>query len=80
MKNISIEQFKVTAPIQLKDVSTTFDLGAKKKEIEKELEAVREKLGDFQNTIYAHGKYAVLICIQGRSSARRPPRRSRATR
>ena len=69
MKNISIEQFKVTAPIQLKDVSTTFDLGAKKKEIEKELEAVREKLGDFQNTIYAHGKYAVLICIQGMDTA-----------
>ncbi|MBO6607150.1 PPK2 family polyphosphate kinase [Psychroserpens sp.] len=69
MKNISIDQFKVTAPIQLKDVSTTFDLNAGKKDIEKELEEVREKLGDFQNTIYAHGKYAVLICIQGMDTA-----------
>lgn len=69
MKKISIEQFKVNGPIQLKDVSTTFDLEAGKKEIEKELEEVREKLGDFQNTIYAHGKYAILICIQGMDTA-----------
>lgn len=69
MKNISIGQFKVTEQIQLKNVSTTFDLNASKKEIEKELESVREKLGDFQNTIYAHGKYAVLICIQGMDTA-----------
>ncbi len=26
---------------------------------------MREDLGDFQNTLYAHGKYAVLICFQG---------------
>ncbi len=69
MKKISIEQFKVNKPIQLKDVSTTFDLEAGKKDIEKELEEVREKLGDFQNTIYAHGKYAILICIQGMDTA-----------
>lgn len=69
MEKISIEQFKVTSPIQLKDVATTFELNAGKKKIEKELEHVREKLGDFQNTIYAHGKYAVLICIQGMDTA-----------
>lgn len=69
MKNVTIDQFKVTDKIQLKNVSTTYDLEAGKKEIEKELESVREKLGDFQNTIYAHGKYAVLICIQGMDTA-----------
>ncbi|SDS60340.1 polyphosphate:nucleotide phosphotransferase, PPK2 family [Formosa sp. Hel1_31_208] len=69
MENININQFKVNESIQLKNVATTFDLGARKKAIEKELEEVREKLGDFQNTIYAHGKYAILICIQGMDTA-----------
>ncbi|WP_299335848.1 PPK2 family polyphosphate kinase [uncultured Psychroserpens sp.] len=69
MKNINVNQFKVTETIQLKNTSTTFDLNAKKKDIEKELEEVREKLGDFQNTIYAHGKYAILVCIQGMDTA-----------
>ncbi|MDG5492398.1 PPK2 family polyphosphate kinase [Psychroserpens sp. SPM9] len=69
MKDINSNQFKVTKPVQLHDIPTTFDLDASKKEIEKELEDVREKLGEFQNTIYAHGKYAVLICIQGMDTA-----------
>ncbi|MCK8481591.1 PPK2 family polyphosphate kinase [Psychroserpens algicola] len=69
MKPVDVNQFKVTKPIRLKEIATTFDLDAKKKEIENELEDVREQLGDFQNTIYAHGKYAVLICIQGMDTA-----------
>ena len=69
MKDINVNQFKVSQKIKLEDVSTTFDLEADKKEIENELENVREKLGDFQNTIYAHGKHAVLICIQGMDTA-----------
>ncbi len=69
MKDIKIEDFKVTEAIQLKNIATAFDLKADKKEIEDELEEVREKLGDFQNTIYAHGKYAVLVCIQGMDTA-----------
>ncbi|WP_425076921.1 PPK2 family polyphosphate kinase [Psychroserpens sp. S379A] len=69
MKDIKIEDFKVTEAIQLKNIATAFDLKADKKEIEDELEDVREKLGDFQNTIYAHGKYAVLVCIQGMDTA-----------
>ncbi|MFK7783120.1 PPK2 family polyphosphate kinase [Psychroserpens sp.] len=69
MKDIKIEDFKVIENIQLQNIPTTFDLGADKKTIENELEDVREKLGDFQNTIYAHGKYAILICIQGMDTA-----------
>jgi PPK2 family polyphosphate:nucleotide phosphotransferase len=33
--------------------------------MEKELESVRKKLGKLQDTLYAHGKYAVLVCLQG---------------
>lgn len=69
MKDIKIEDFKVTETIQLKNIATAFDLKADKKEIEDELEEVREKLGDFQNTIYAHGKHAILVCVQGMDTA-----------
>ena len=69
MKNININDFKITETIKLNDVSTNFDLEADKDEVENELEDVRERLGDFQNTIYAHGKYAILICIQGMDTA-----------
>ncbi len=69
MNIINTNIFKVTAPIALKNTATTYDLNVSEKKIEKSLEHVREQLGDFQNTIYAHGKYAVLICIQGMDTA-----------
>ena len=37
--------------------------------VEKQLKKVRKKLGKIQDTLYAHGKYAVLICIQGMDTA-----------
>ena len=69
MKNIDISDFKITETIQLKNISTSYDLDADEDKIEDELEDVREDLGDFQDTVYAHGKYAVLICIQGMDTA-----------
>lgn len=69
MKKITINDFQITSLINLKDRSTNFDLDESKKKVEKELEDVREKLGELQDTLYAHGKYAVLICIQGMDTA-----------
>ncbi|MBW1295592.1 PPK2 family polyphosphate kinase [Aquimarina litoralis] len=69
MNTINDEDFKVSQSIELSNVSTTYDLGEDKKQIEKELEKVREKLGEFQDTIYAHDKYAILICLQGMDTA-----------
>lgn len=68
-KDININDFKVTSPIQLKDIPTSYDLDADKRKVKKELEKVREKLGELQDVIYAHGKYAVLVCIQGTDTA-----------
>ncbi|RSK40723.1 PPK2 family polyphosphate kinase [Mangrovimonas spongiae] len=68
-KTININDFKVTKPIHLKDISTTYDLDADKDKIEDEMEEVCEDLADIQNAMYAHGKYAVLICIQGTDTA-----------
>jgi PPK2 family polyphosphate:nucleotide phosphotransferase len=66
---IRIEDFKVTSPIKLSDRPTQIDLGIDDGSVEKELRKVRKKLGKLQDTMYAHGKYAVLICIQGMDTA-----------
>lgn len=65
MKNIFIDDFKITTKISLKESSTTFNLEAEEDVIKKELRDVRKKLGKLQDTMYAHGKYAVLVCLQG---------------
>ncbi|MDH7444461.1 PPK2 family polyphosphate kinase [Aquimarina sp. 2201CG14-23] len=69
MNKINPEDFRVSESIELSKVATTYDLDASEKKIEKELEEVREKLGKFQDTIYAHDKYAILICLQGMDTA-----------
>ncbi len=65
MKDINIHDFKVTEPIQLKNLPTSLDLDASDKKLKNELKEVRVKLGKLQDTMYAHGKYAVLVCLQG---------------
>ena len=65
MKDINIKDFKVTEPIQLSKLKTSLDLDASKKILKDELKDVRVKLGKLQDTMYAHGKYSVLVCLQG---------------
>ena len=69
MKAINSNDFKIDAKINIKDLPTSHDLEADKKEIEKELRSVSKALGSWQNTMYAHGKYSVLMCIQGMDTA-----------
>lgn len=65
MKNITTADYKVTGPVQLSQRSTFEDFGASEKKLEKALRDVRRKLSEFQDTMYAQGKYSVLICLQG---------------
>lgn len=65
MKQIDINEFKVVNSISLQKTSSVYDLETDTKLIEKELRKVRKKLGKLQDTLYAHGKYAVLVCLQG---------------
>lgn len=65
MKKISPDTFRVSSKIKLSEAQTTFNLDASEKKIEKALESVRTKLGELQETMYAHGKYSVLVCLQG---------------
>tara|TARA_R110002049_G_C9163598_1_gene561184 strand:- start:2381 stop:3232 length:852 start_codon:yes stop_codon:yes gene_type:complete len=56
-----MDNYKVTTKISLKNRGTKVVIkGAKK-----ELKQVRKDLGELQDTLYAHGKYAVLVCLQG---------------
>ena len=65
MKTITPQDFKVAQKISLSEQETTYNLEATKDTIENELRSTRKKLGKLQDTMYAHGKYAVLICLQG---------------
>ncbi|MDC8000651.1 polyphosphate kinase 2 family protein [Aequorivita todarodis] len=69
MKDVKIEDFKVTGPIKLDGTKNDWDLDASEKELEDHLEDTRKKLGKLQDTLYAHGKYAVLVCLQGMDTA-----------
>lgn len=69
MKEIKVEDFKIVSTFKLSERSTNIDLGETEEDVEKELRKVRKKLGELQDTMYAHGKYAVLICIQGMDTA-----------
>ncbi|AYN68776.1 polyphosphate kinase 2 family protein [Euzebyella marina] len=69
MDTSKIISFKAEKAVQLSQKSTYEDFGATDKELKKELEKVREALGEFQDTLYAHGKYGVLVCLQGMDTA-----------
>ncbi|MDY8134119.1 PPK2 family polyphosphate kinase [Aquimarina sp. 2201CG5-10] len=69
MNRFTHEDFKASKSVELAKIPTVYDLGVSEKKVEKELEEVREELGKLQDTLYAHGKYAVLICIQGMDTA-----------
>ena len=65
MKSINPENFKVVEKIILSDLPTLLEVNADKNDKEEKLEKVQEKLSKLQDVMYAHNKYAVLICLQG---------------
>lgn len=69
MDKVDLAQFRAEKKIKLSDYKTVTSLNASNKELKNGLEGIREELGEFQDTLYAHNKYAVLICIQGMDTA-----------
>ena len=65
MKHIEIKTYRADSATKLAILSTKEDFGLTDKELKKGLRKVRKELGEFQDTLYAHGKYSVLICLQG---------------
>jgi PPK2 family polyphosphate:nucleotide phosphotransferase len=65
MKSINPEDFKVVDKIELSKLTTNLGIGASDDTKEDKLEDVIDKLSDLQDTMYAHNRYGVLICLQG---------------
>ena len=65
MKSIDPKDFKVTDKIKLSKLPTLLNIDADDDEKEEKLDKVQAKLSDLQDVMYAHNKYAVLICLQG---------------
>ena len=69
MDKVDLTHYKVEKKIKLSDFKTVTSLNASNKLLNKGLETIREELGEFQDTLYAHDQYSVLICIQGMDTA-----------
>ncbi|MGI9545870.1 MAG: PPK2 family polyphosphate kinase [Flavobacteriaceae bacterium] len=69
MKKVQIDKYLAHSSLKLADRPTAEDYQISEKKLKDELEEIREDLGKFQDTLYAHGKYAVLICLQGMDTA-----------
>ncbi|WP_299889339.1 PPK2 family polyphosphate kinase [uncultured Lacinutrix sp.] len=65
MKEIKIKDYKITSRIEISNLNTRVDSGVDDNDVKDELKKVRRKLGKLQDTMYAHGKYSVLVCLQG---------------
>lgn len=65
MEKINITAYQAENTLKLSEISTFSDLNSSDKELKEWLEDVRKKLGKFQDTLYAHGKYGILVCLQG---------------
>ncbi len=69
MKKIKSKSYRVGEAVQLNELPTIDDFGESDKKLKKYLERIRAKLGKFQDVMYAHDKYSVLICLQGMDTA-----------
>jgi PPK2 family polyphosphate:nucleotide phosphotransferase len=69
MKKVNIKDFKVSEKIKIDETKTKFDLDASEKQLKKQLKKTRKELGELQDKLYAHGKYGILVCLQGMDTA-----------
>lgn len=65
MENFNLEDYKVTKPIQLSDYKTELDSFWDDYKKEKELDQLQNKLSEWQDIMYAHNRYGVLVGLQG---------------
>lgn len=57
--------YRIQKTTKLSSLGTSPNNLSDENNLEKQLKKVRKKLGKLQDTLYAHGKYSVLICLQG---------------
>lgn len=69
MDKLNLKHFRIDSEIELKNKATSYPLETNGKKVKDVLKETRRKLGKWQDKLYAHSKYAVLICIQGMDTA-----------
>ncbi len=69
MEKRNLDAYKANSDIKLSNISTLESFGKDDDELKKDLRRIRKELGEFQDTMYAHGKYGVLVCLQGMDTA-----------
>lgn len=65
MKAIIPKDFKATANTALSEWPTTSPIEASEKKKMRSLGKLQEKLSSWQEVLYAHNRYSLLICLQG---------------
>lgn len=65
MEDLNTSDFIVTNPVNLNEIPTMLETGKSEKENKKALKEIGKKLAKLQNTLYAHNRYGVLVCLQG---------------
>jgi len=62
---MKLSDLQVNGQVNLSEYPTQLETDLSDKALKKKLKKERRALGEMQNTLYAHGKYSVLVCIQG---------------
>ncbi|GIJ93028.1 polyphosphate kinase [Capnocytophaga stomatis] len=65
MSKINPKKYRVKEDINLSELNTYEDFSMNEESLKAELKEVSKKLADFQDVLYAHNRYSVLVCIQG---------------
>ncbi|GET46851.1 PPK2 family polyphosphate kinase [Capnocytophaga felis] len=65
MTKINPKKYRVKEKINLSELATYEDFSMNEENLKTELKEVSKKLADFQDVLYAHNRYSVLVCIQG---------------
>ncbi len=69
MDYIKTEEYRASSTTKIANRATHQDFDLSDKQLKKDLKKTRKALGAFQDTLYAHNKYAVLVCLQGMDTA-----------
>lgn len=65
MENIISPDYIVSKPVSLAEIPTRLETDKSRKVKKKALKKVGKKLSKLQDTMYAHNRYGVLVCLQG---------------
>ncbi|MFS4456200.1 PPK2 family polyphosphate kinase [Maribacter sp. 2304DJ31-5] len=69
MDYIEIDKYIAKKTSKISEIPNYEDFGRTEKQLKKDLRQTRRMLGQFQDMLYAHNKYSVLICLQGMDTA-----------